>query len=167
MFLRLIKMNLNLEEQCLGIYDNFVSLNTYLDQIMIESDEYLILEVCDAQGVIYFEEKINAYGGLSNKEQTEIKEALERIEKQKEMPTLDISFYNEQLKIFGCEAILPNFEDEDAQLIIHSQSDYEVPTGFMMQNHQIICELIGDDALERQTDFEEQIQLLIDYLKTI
>ena len=140
MFLRLIKMNLNLEEQCLGIYDNFVSLNTYLDQIMIESDEYLILEVCDAQGVIYFEEKINAYGGLSNKE---------------------------QLKIFGCEAILPNFEDEDAQLIIHSQSDYEVPTGFMMQNHQIICELIGDDALERQTDFEEQIQLLIDYLKTI
>ena len=58
MFLRLIKMNLKCEEQYLGSYDNFTSLNIVLDEMMIESDEYLILEVCDAKGDIYFEIKL-------------------------------------------------------------------------------------------------------------
>lgn len=167
MFLRLIKMNLKFEEQYLGSYDNFTSLNIVLDEMMIESDEYLILEVCDAKGDIYFEEKINAYGGLSNKEQNEIIEALARIEKQKEMPILDISAYQSQLTPYGCTLALPDFNDEDAQLIIICNQVMDLPVGFYLQDDKIICDLIGNHELERQEDFKEQIQFFIDYLTKV
>ena len=167
MNLRLIKINMQLIETNLGSYDNFQSLNTFLDQLMIEADEHLILEVCDEHDQIYFEEHINAYGGLSNKEQDEIIEALKRIEKQKEMPTLDISYYQSQLTPFGCTLSLPDFTSEDAQLIVSCHQIIDVPTGFYLQDGKIICDLIGDHELERQADFEEQVQLLIDHLTTL
>ena len=166
MNLRLIKVNLNYQEKCLGTYHDFNQLNQYLDQMMIESDEYLILEVCDPQGEIYFEEKINAYGGLSNKEQAEIMGALARIEKQKEMPALDISLYQNYFNTLNAHIILPDFNDEAALLIIKMTCEMELPIGFYYQDEMIICDLIGDDSNELQEDYLEQLEVLYHFFKS-
>ena len=36
-----------------------------------------------------------------------------------------------------------------------------------LQDDKIICDLIGDDELERKEDFKEQIQFFIDYLTKV
>lgn len=163
MNLRLIKLDKQLTEYDLGRYDNFESLNQMLDQCTLEANEQIILEVCDDNNEIYFEEHLNGYGALSNKEQYEIEEALKRIEK-KEMPTLDISHYQKVLKSLNCILIEPDFKDEDVKLQIQTNQRYQLPTGFYYQEDRIICDLIGDHIKERQEDFEQQLQLICNHL---
>lgn len=163
MNLRLIKINQKYEETDMGRYQTFKELNQVLDDLLLETDERLILEVCDENDDIYFEEHLNDHGGLSNKEQYEIEKALSLIQKESKI-ALDITKYEQAFLKHHYEIILPNFELEDILLKIKGIQPLSLPIGFHYRDDCIICEVIGDTIQERQEDYLEQLQLLGEYL---